>query len=153
MLNTRRFRLKASLSLFLVKMFIIRFSCYKGYVKWELGAVLNCFRILWSELEEKRMLYCKMRHIERQNDLCTKNANNRFLSKIREYWIDVRLRIVKLESGGQQLPVTKKNLSRNVFILVKSSFLFKVLKTYVFTQITKCSIVTHLHHPELKSRA
>ena len=63
------------------------------------------------------MLYCKMRHIERQNDFCTKNANNRFLSKIREYWIDVRLRIVKLESGGQQLPVTKKNLSRNIFNL------------------------------------
>ena len=63
------------------------------------------------------MLYCKMRHIEHQNDLCTKNANNRFLSKIREYWIDVRLRIVKLESGGQQLPVTKKNLSRNIFNL------------------------------------
>ena len=62
------------------------------------------------------MLYCKMRHIECQNDFCTKNANNRFLSKIREYWIDVRLRIVKLESG-QQLPVTKKNLSWNIFIL------------------------------------
>ena len=75
------------------------------------------------------MLYCKMRHIEHQNDLCTKNANNRFLSKIREYWIDVRLRIVKLESGGQQLPVTKKNLSRNIFNLSKSSFLLKVLKT------------------------
>ena len=76
-----------------------------------------------------------------------------FLSKIREYWIDVHLRIVKLESGGQQLPVTKKNLSQNIFNLEKSSFLLKVLKTYVFTQITKCSIVTHLHHPELKSRA
>ena len=63
------------------------------------------------------MLYYKMRHIERQNDFCTKNANNRFLSKIREYWIDVCLRIVKLESGGQQLPVTKKNLSRNIFNL------------------------------------
>ena len=94
-----------------------------------------------------------MRHIEHQNDFCTKNANNRFLSKIREYWIDVRLRIVKLESGGQQLPVTKKILSRNIFNLEKSSFLLKELKTYVFTQITKCSIVTHLHHPELKSRA
>ena len=49
-----------------------------------------------------------MYHIERQNDFCTKNANNRFLSKIREYWIDVRLRIVTSELGGQQLPVTKK---------------------------------------------
>ena len=58
-----------------------------------------------------------MRHIERQNDFCTKNANNRFLSKIREYCKDVRLRIVKLESGGQQQPVTKKNLSRNIFNL------------------------------------
>ena len=75
------------------------------------------------------MLYCKMRHIERQNDFCTKNAN-RFLSKIREYWIDVRLRIVKLESGGQQLPATEKNLSRNIFNLEKSSFLLKVVKTY-----------------------
>ena len=94
-----------------------------------------------------------MYHIERQNGFCTKNANNRFLSKIREYWIDVRLRIVKLESGGQQLPVAKKNLSRNIFNLEKSSFLLKLLKTYVFTQITECSIVTHLHHSELKSRA
>ena len=34
-----------------------------------------------------------------------------------EYWIDVLSRIVKLESGGQQLPVTKKNLSRNNFNL------------------------------------
>ena len=71
------------------------------------------------------MLYCKMRHIERLNDFCTKNANNRFLSKIREYWIDVRLRIVKLESGGQQLPVTKENLSRNIFNLYKSSFFYQ----------------------------
>ena len=93
-----------------------------------------------------------MRHIERQNDFRTKNANN----PKSEYWIDVRLRIVKLESAGQQLPVTKKKkkkLSRNIFYLEKSSFLLKLLKTYVFTQITECSIVTHLHHPELKSRA
>ena len=68
------------------------------------------------------MFYCKMRHIERQNDFCTKNANNRFLSKIREYWIDVRLHIIKLESKDQQLPVTKKNLPRNIFNLEKSSF-------------------------------
>ena len=82
--------------------------------------MLSRFELLLNtvvELEEKRMLYRKMRHIERQNDFCTKNANNRFLSKIRECWIDVRLRIVKLESGGQQLPVTKKNLSRNIFNL------------------------------------
>ena len=71
------------------------------------------------------MLYCKMRHKERQNDFCTKNANNRFLSKIREYWIDVRLRIVKLESGGQQLPVTKKNLSRNILIFQNPLFYWK----------------------------
>ena len=37
-------------------------------------------------------------------------------------WIDVRLRIIKLESGGQQLPVTKKNLPRNIFNLEKSCF-------------------------------
>ena len=65
----------------------------------------------------------------------------------------MHLRIVKLESGGQQLPVIKKNHSGNKFNLEKSSFLLKVLKTYVFTQITECSIVTHLHYPELKSRA
>ena len=94
-----------------------------------------------------------MCHIKRQNDFCTKNANNGFSSKIREYWVDVCLCIVKLESGGQQLPVTKKNLPRNIFNLEKSSFLLKVLKTYVFAQITECSIVTHLHHSELKSRA
>ena len=94
-----------------------------------------------------------MYHIETKNDFCTKNANSRFLSKIREFWIDVRLRIVKLELGSQQLPVTKNNPSRNIFNLEKSSFLLKVLKTDVFTQITECSIVTHLHHSELKSRA
>ena len=49
-----------------------------------------------------------------------------------QYWIDVCLHIVKLESGGQQLQVTKKNLFRNIFNLDKSSFLSKVLKTYVF---------------------
>ena len=43
----------------------------------------------------------------------------------------MRLRIAKLESGGQQLPVTKKILSRNIFNLEKSSFLLKELKTYV----------------------
>ena len=73
-----------------------------------------------------------MRHIECQNDFCTKNANNRFLSKITEYQIDVHLRIVKLESGSQQLPVTKKTLSRNIFYLENPLFLLKVLKTYVF---------------------
>ena len=62
------------------------------------------------------------------------------------------LHIGKLESGGQQLPVMKKNHPGNRFNLEKSSFLLKLLKTYVFTQITECSIVTHLHHPELKSR-
>ena len=96
-----------------------------------------------------------MRHMERQNDFCTKYANNKFSSKIREYRMDVRLRIVKLESAGQQLPVTtKKKIFPEIFFnLEKSSFLLKLLKTYAFTQITECSIVTHLHHPELKSRA
>ena len=46
----------------------------------------------------------------------------------------------------------KKNHSGNRFNLEKSSFFIKVLKTYVFTQITEYSIVAHLHHPELKSR-
>ena len=63
-----------------------------------------------------------MCHIEHQNEFYTKNAKNRFLSKIREYWMDVRLRIAKLESGGQQLPFTKENLSRNIFNLEKSPF-------------------------------
>ena len=44
------------------------------------------------------------------------------LFKIREHWIDVRFRIVKLESGGQKLPVTKKNLSRNIFNFEKPLF-------------------------------
>ena len=153
MLNIQRFRLKASLSLFLVKNAYYAFFMLQRVRKMKSSAILNCFWILRSELEEKRRLYCRMRHIERQNDFCTKNANSRLLSKIREFWIDVRLRIVKLELGGQQLPVTKKNPSRNIFNLEKSSFLLKVLKTDVFTQITEFSIVTHLHHSELKSRA
>ena len=65
----------------------------------------------------------------------------------------MRLPIVKLESGGEQLPVIKKNHSGNRFNLEKFSFLLKILETYVFTQITECSIVSHLYHPELKSRA
>ena len=81
-----------------------------------------------------------------------KMATNGFLSKIREYWINVRLCIVKLKSGGQQLPIAKKNLSLNIFNL-ENPFLIKAQKTYVYTQLTECSIVTRLHHPELKSRA
>ena len=78
-------------------MLIMRFACYMGYVKWNAQPFWIAFEYCWAELEEeKRMLYCKMCHIERQNDFCTKNVNNRFLSKIREYWIDVRLHIVKL---------------------------------------------------------
>ena len=92
---------------------------------------------------------CKMHHIERQNDFRTKNANNSFLSKIWECWTDVDLRIVKLESGGQQLPVIKKNLRKYCFTLEKSSFSLKVLKKICFTQITEYSIVTHLYYPEL----
>ena len=79
-----------------------------------------------------------------------KNANNIFLSKIwKKKWTDVHVCIVKLESGGQQLPIIKKNCSGNRFNLEKSSFLLNVLKTYIFTQITERSIVTHLHYPEL----
>ena len=82
-----------------------------------------------------------LRHIERQNDFWTKeNANNKFLSKIWECWTDMHLRIVKLESGSQQLPVMKKKII--LFI--------KVRKTKVFIQITVCQIITRLHHPELK---
>ena len=56
----------------------------------------------------------------------------RFLSKICEYWTDVHLRIVKLKSGGQQLPILKKNLSRNSFNLEKSPFLLKLPKNIRF---------------------
>ena len=70
------------------------------------------------------MLYCKMRHIERQNDFCTKHANNRFLSKIREYWIYVRLRIIKLESGGQQLQLQRK-ISPEIFVTLKNPLFYQ----------------------------
>ena len=62
----------------------------------------------------------------------------------------MHLHIVKLELGGQQLPVLQKNCLGNRFNLEKSSFLLKVPKTYVFTQITEFSIVTQLYYPELK---
>ena len=52
----------------------------------------------------------------------------------------MRLRIVNLELGGQQLPVTKKNRSENCTNLEKHSCLLKVQKKYVFTQISECSI-------------
>ena len=61
--------------------------------------------------------------------------------------------ICVLEAGGQKLPIIKKNLSANSFNLRKSSFSSKVRKTYVVTKVTVCSIVTHLHHRELKSGA
>ena len=41
----------------------------------------------------------------------------------------MHLRIVKFESGGQQLPLIKKKHSENSFNYEKSSFLLKVLKT------------------------
>ena len=59
-----------------------------------------------------------------------------FLSKIWKYWTDVHFRIVKMEAGGQQLPVIKKYCSGNRFNLEKSFFFIKSTKTYVFTQIT-----------------
>ena len=70
--------------------------------------VLGCFWRLWSELEENRGLYCKIRHIELQNDFWTKNANNIFLSKIWKYWTDVHLCIVKLESGVNSYQLFRK---------------------------------------------
>ena len=92
-----------------------------------------------------------MRQIEGQNDFRIKNADNIFfLSKIWEYWTDVHLNIVKLKSRGQS--VIKKNHSGNRFNLEISSFFIKNTKTCVFTQIIECSIVTHLHYPELKWR-
>ena len=44
----------------------------------------------------------------------------------------MRLRIVNLESGGQQLPVTKKNLSRKSFNLEKYSFFIENTKNICF---------------------
>ena len=73
-----------------------------------------------------------------------------FLSKIWKYWTDVHFCIVNLESGGQLLPIIKKYYSGNRFNHEKSSFLLKVLKTDVFTQIADCSIVAQLYYPELK---
>ena len=61
----------------------------------------------------------------------------------------MHLHIVKLESGGQQLPVIKKNRSGNRFNLENTLFLLKGIKTYGFTQITECLIVTHLYYPKL----
>ena len=59
-----------------------------------------------------------MPHTERQNVFWTKNANNIFFIQNLKYngytMIDVHLCIVKLESGGQQLPVIKKNRSENI---------------------------------------
>ena len=69
---------------------------------------------------------------EHQIDCGTKNANNRFLSKIWEYWTDEHLCIVKLESGGQQLPFVEKNLSGNSFNLKKSTFFIKSTKNICF---------------------
>ena len=63
------------------------------------------------------------------------------------------LRIVKLRSG-QHLPVIeKKKFSVNCFNLENPYFYRKYKKTYVFTQFTVCSIVTHSNHTELKSGA
>ena len=84
-----------------------------------------------------------MRHIERQNDLWTKNANNRFLSKIWEYWTDEHLCIVKLDSGGQQLPVIQQHLTENPLFLIKSTRNIHFYSNHR----------TLLHYPELKSRA
>ena len=76
-----------------------------------------------------------------------KTINNMFLSKFWAYWTDAHLRIVKLELGGQQLPVMKKNLSTNSLKPEKSSFFYKVLKTYVFTQVTG---LVHFYHDFLR---
>ena len=47
-----------------------------------------------------------------------------------------------------------KEISPEIVLTLKNTlFLLKVLKTYVFTQIAECSIVTHLHHQILRSRA
>ena len=74
-----------------------------------------------------------MRHIQRKNDFWTKNANNRCLSKSKNiYWTDVHLCIVKLESGGQQLPVTKKNRSGNSFNLEKNPLFYQKYENYTF---------------------
>ena len=105
-------------------MLIMNFSCYKRVYKMRCSAILGCFWILWSELEENRRLSCKTRHMERQNDFWTKNANNILSSKIWKYQTDVHLHIAKLKSRGHQLPVMKKNRPGKRFNLEKSSFFF-----------------------------
>ena len=113
------------------------------------GLLLNTV-VKISRKEKVIFLYCKLRHKERQNDFWTKNDNNRFLSKIWEYWTDMHLQIVKLRSGGQQLPGSyKKNLFANSFNLEKSSFcLSKVcfcpnhcmLNSYTFASSSRIKI-------------
>ena len=69
-----------------------------------------------------------MRHIERQNDFWTKNANNSISSKIWEYWTDVYLRIVKLESATSY----KEKISPKIVLTLKNPLFIKSTKTIRF---------------------
>ena len=64
----------------------------------------------------------------------------------------MHLHIVKLKSGGQQLPALRQKRPKNSFNHEKVSILPKVIKTRVFTKITECSTATHLHYSKSKSR-
>ena len=81
------------------------------------------------------MLYCIMHHMKAYMNFDPTKPARVFSPKFKNYWTDVHLHIVKLESGDQQPPVLKENLSRNGFDLEKSSFI-KSNKPYVFTEIT-----------------
>ena len=75
------------------------FNVIKGIV----NGMLYHFGLLLNTVVKIR----RKKKIILQND--PKKANNKFfLSKICEYWTDVHLCIVKLESGGEQLSIIKK---------------------------------------------
>ena len=91
------------------------------------GLLLNT--VVKIRRKKKGLHYCKMRHIERQNDepkMPTKGFSPKSENTGHNY---VHLNIVKMESRGQPLPVIKKRVSGSSFNLEKSSFVSEVLKT------------------------
>ena len=103
-------------------------------------AVLGCFWRLWSELEENIRLYCKIRHLERQNDFWTKNAYNIFF--IQNLKILDRCAVAHCKIGSRRSTATsyKVKMLRKYLTLKNPGFFFffllllllKVLKAYVF---------------------
>ena len=132
MLNIRRFMLKATLSLFLVKNAYYAFFMLQRVCKMICSAVLNYFWILWSELEEKRRLYYKMCLIERQNDFCTKNANKRFF--IQNQRILDRCAFAHCKSGIKRSTATryKEKSHPKIFLTLKILFFIKSTKNICF---------------------